>query len=158
MLKRLLHRRPSGSPTPATPGPNPPSPFQDQDTITRSQTGDSGNEATAVARQDEDAELAIAQKFILERQGARMRDELAKKRFKEASLQSQVDELGDEVRRLEKKVKGKDAILDEQEMRLGRLQREKEEAEEILEVAAETIRETRAQVQLLEERGPLTYV
>jgi len=87
-----------------------------------------------------------------------MRDELAKKRFKEATLQSQVDELGDELRRLEKKVKGKDAILDEQEMRLGRLQREKEEAEEILEVAAETIRETRAQVQLLEEGGPLTYV
>lgn len=106
---------------------------------------------------DEEAELV--QKFVLERQGVKMRDELAKKRFKEASLQTQVDDLNDEVRRLEKEVKAKDAILDEcvatlheQEMRMGRLQREKEEGEEILEVAAETIRETRAQVQLLEER------
>jgi hypothetical protein len=110
-----------------------------------------------VETRDEEAELA--KQFVSELQGAKMRDELAKRRFKEASLQTQVDDLSDEVRRLEKEVKNKDVIMEacvdrlhEQEMRLGRLQREKEEAEEILEVAAETIRETRAQVQLLEER------
>ncbi|GAB5033206.1 Hypothetical protein NocV09_01201590 [Nannochloropsis oceanica] len=164
MLKRFLCRR--SIPPLATPIPDPPSlsQDQDQDTINRSQTGYNDNEATA-AVETKDDEAKLAHKFVLERQRVRMRDELAKKRLKEASLLSQVDELSDEVRRLEKEVKNKDAILNEcverlheQGVSLGRLQREKEETEEILDVAADTIRETRAQVKLLEEWGPLANV
>ncbi len=164
MLKRFLRRRSSPPLAPPTPDPPSPSQDQDQDTINRSQTGYNDNEAAATVETRDD-EAKLAHKFVLERQRVRMRDELAKKRFKEASLLSHVDELSDEVRRLEKEMKNKDAILDEcverlheQGMCLRRLQREKEEAEEILEVAAETIRETRAQVKLLEERGLLANV
>jgi len=138
-------------------------PDLDVSRTSRRYTGSHDKEgASAIEKQTfaAQAEIASTEKFLLERQGARMRDELARKKFTVASLSTQVQELTDEVRRWEKETKCKDTMLEgcaqrlhEQEVALSRARREKTETDEMLEATAESLRETRARLEQLEGRG-----
>ncbi len=84
-----------------------------------------------------DAQELYADNFKLRREQARLREELAKKKFQEAKLAAELEEASDERAKLEERLMGFVDHLHDRDVKLARLAEEKAEAEALLQALAD---------------------
>lgn len=124
--------------------PSPPSKSKQSRKGSRTPTADDpATTMNAQTGEDLDPEVLYNQKFVLQQQSKRLREELAQKRFAELSLSNQVEALGEDVERLETELAGRtDALMEcverlhEHEVLVMQLRQENEEAVEMVQLAA----------------------
>lgn len=84
-----------------------------------------------------DAQALYADNFLLRREQARQRNELAEKRYREAQITAALEDANEERARLEEQVIGFVTALHERDVEIRRLKEEKAEMEEVLRAVAE---------------------